>query len=158
MDIETVRLVSLARYLHELGVSNLRSGNDLRLFAAVNLLQDAVEFFLIAVARQVGARIEDRMDFDKYFVAIDEKISPKQLPFKSKLLTLNKIRVNAKHYGIQPDRDECRRLALSVREFFDEVTTSHLGASFATLSAIDLHRDGEVRNALLEAKTALAGC
>ncbi len=155
MDVETVRRLTLARHLYELGSASLRSANEMHLFSAVNLLQDAVEAFLIAVADHIGAAIDQNTKFDKYFVQIDSKIAPKELPFKSKLIRLNRIRVDSKHYGIQPARDECERLAVSVREFFDEVSTSILGASFSTVSAIDLLRDGETKTVLLEAKKAL---
>jgi hypothetical protein len=155
MDIETVRRISLARHLYELGTSSLRSSNDLHLFAAANLLQDAVEAFLIAVAENVGAAIDQNTKFDKYFVLIDARIAPKELPFKLKLLRLNRIRVDSKHYGIQPARDECDRVAVSVREFFDEVSTSIFGVSFSMVSAIDLVDDGETRQLLLEARASL---
>lgn len=124
------------------------------LFAAVNLLQDAVEAFLIAVADFVPAEIDQNTKFDKYFVLINEKISPKELPFKSRLIRLNRIRVDSKHYGIQPARDECERVAVSVREFFEEVSNSVLGANFSSVSAIDLLDAGEIKILLLEAKSA----
>jgi hypothetical protein len=155
MDIEIVRRLTLARHLYELGAASLRSANDMHLFSAVNLFQDAVEAFLIAVADHTKADIDQNTKFDKYFVQIDAKIAPKELPFKSKLLRLNRIRVDSKHYGIQPARDECDRLALTVREFFDEVCNSVLEASFSTVSAIDLLRDRETKTMLLEAKKAL---
>jgi len=163
MDLETVRSVSLARHLYELGVTSLRSKNDFYLFSAVNLLQDSVEAFLIAVANHVGTAVDQNTNFDKYFTLVNEKIAPKELPFKSKLLRLNRVRINSKHYAIQPARDECERLAIVAREFFDEVSTSHLGAAFSTVSAIDLLEDGETKTVLLEAKAALetknyAGC
>lgn len=154
MDIETVRRISLARHLYQLGKSSLESSNDMHLFAAVNLLQDAVEAFLIAVSDYVQAEIDQNTKFDKYFVLINDKISPKELPFKSKLLRLNRIRVDSKHYGIQPARDECDRVVVSVREFFDEVSSSALGVNFSTVSAIDLLAAGEIKDLLLEAKTA----
>lgn len=154
MDIETVRRLSLARHLYQLGKSSLSSPNDMYLFAAVNLLQDAVEAFLIAVGDYVKVEIDQNTKFDKYFVLINEKISPKELPFKSKLLRLNRIRVDSKHYGIQPARDECERVMVSVREFFDEVASSVLGVNFSTVSAIDLLDDGEMKDLLLEAKMA----
>ena len=154
MDIETVRRISLARHLYQLGKSSLASPNDMYLFAAVNLLQDAVEAFLIAVADYVNVEMDQHTKFDKYFVLINEKISPKELPFKNKLLRLNRIRVDSKHYGIQPARDECDRVVFSVREFFDEVSSSLLGINFSTASAIDLLDTGEIKDLLLEAKTA----
>jgi hypothetical protein len=155
MDVETVHRLTLARHLYELGSASLRSANEMHLFSAVNLLQDAVEAFLIAVADHTGAAIDQNTKFDGYFVQIDSKIAPKKLPFKSKLIRLNRVRIDSKHYGIQPARDECDRLAVAVREFFDEVSTSILGASFSTVSAIDLLLDGETKSVLIEAKKAL---
>lgn len=155
MDIETVRRLTLARHLYELGVASTRSANDIHLFSAVNLLQDAVEAFLVAVADYVEAPTDQNTKFDKYFIEINQKIAPKELPFKSKLLRLNRVRVDSKHYGIQPSRDECSRFSLMVREFFEEVSSSILGASFSTVSAIDLLKDGETKSVLLEAKEAL---
>ena len=155
MDIETVRRISLARHLYELGVTSLRSKNDLYLFSAVNLLQDSVEAFLIAVAEHVHAAVDQNTKYDKYFVLINDKIAPKELPFKSALLRLNRIRVDSKHYGIQPARDECDRLSVSVQEFFSEVSASHFGVSFSSVSAIDLLNNGKTKSVLLEAKAAL---
>ncbi|RLW59980.1 MAG: hypothetical protein B6D75_08275 [gamma proteobacterium symbiont of Stewartia floridana] len=155
MDIETVRRLTLARHLFELGVASTRSANDMHLFSAVNLLQDAVEAFLVAIADYVEASIDQNTKFDKYFVDINQKIAPKELPFKSKLLRLNRVRVDSKHYGIQPARDECARFAITVREFFDEVSNSILGATFSTVSAIDLLKEGDTKKVMLEAKEAL---
>lgn len=155
MDIEIIRRICLSRHLFELGTNGLKLSNDLFLFSAANLLQDAVEAFLLAVADFVHAGIDQNTKFDKFFILINEKIDPKQLPFKSNLMRLNRIRVDSKHYGIQPERKECERLAISVREFFDEVSTSILGVNFSTVSTIDLLKDGEVKNLLNEAKSAL---
>ncbi len=155
MNIETARRLNLARHLYELARTSLESANELHLFSAVNLLQDAVEAFLIAIADHVGAPVDQNTKFDKYFVAVNEKIAPKELPFKNALLRLNRIRVDSKHYGIQPARDECYRLATDVREFFEEVSASLLNASFSTLSVIDLLTEGDSKSALIEARDAL---
>lgn len=154
MDIETVRRIALARHLNQLATSSLRSNNDLHLFASANLMQDAAEAFMLAVADHVGAGIDQNTKFDKYFVLINERIAPKELPFKTKLMRLNRIRVDSKHYGIQPARDECERLAVSLREFFEEVSLSVLGVTFSTVSAIDLLESGKSKDALLEAGAA----
>ena len=127
----------------------------MHLFSAANLFQDAIEAFLLAVADHVGAGIDQNTKFDKYFVVINDKISPKELPFKSKIIRLNRIRVDSKHYGIQPDRDECTRLSIAIREFFDEVCSSVFGVPFSSVSAIDLLKDGDTKTELLRAKEFL---
>jgi hypothetical protein len=156
MNIEIVRRLNLARHLYELARGSLETGNELHLFSAVNLLQDAVEAFLIAVADEVGGAVDQNTKFDKYFVEINAKIAPKELPFKNALIRLNRIRIDSKHYGIQPARDECNRLTTDVREFFEEVSTALLNASFSTISVIDLLIDGASKDHLSEARDALA--
>lgn len=155
MDIEVVRRVCLARHLYGLSKEHLNSTNDLYLFSTVNLLQDAVESFLLALSDFVRAQIDQRTTFDRYFVLINEKTSPKEIPFKSQLLRLNRIRVDSKHYGIQPSRQEVERLEVIVGEFFSESSASILGESFATLSTIDLLNDGETKDMLHQAREKL---
>ena len=86
---------------------------------------------------------------------ISDKIKPKELPFKAKLLRLNKIRVNSKHYGIMPSREECERIIISVREFFEEVSSSVLDVNFSTVSTIDLLKDGKAKEYLLQVQKHL---
>ena len=57
MDIEIVRRICLARHLYELGISGLKSANELYVFSASNLMQDAVEVFLVAIADFLGVSI-----------------------------------------------------------------------------------------------------
>ncbi|GHU09532.1 hypothetical protein AGMMS50225_10560 [Betaproteobacteria bacterium] len=157
MHIETVRRVALARHLFELAEGSLRSKNDLHLFSAVNLAQDAVESFLIALADNFAVTFDQNTKFDKYFVLINAKIAPRELPFKAAMLRLNRIRIDSKHHGIQPARDECERLLASAREFLDEASLANLGAPFSTLSAIELLDDGECKQLLITASAALEG-
>lgn len=121
MDIEVIRRLTLARHLYGLAISYLKSSNDLYLFSAVNLMQDAVEAFLLAVSDHVNAKLSEKSTFDKYFLEINKSIHPKELPFKAKLLRLNRIRVDSKHYGIQPAKTECDRLSLATREFNESI-------------------------------------
>jgi len=154
MDIESTRKVLLARHLFELALASTRSANDLHLFSAANLMQDAVEAFLLAIADKTGAAVDSNTKFDKYFALIDERIAPRELPFKSKLLRLNRIRIDSKHYGIQPARDECERIAVTLREFFEEASLMIFGAAFSSISTIDLLQHGESREMMMQAREA----
>lgn len=155
MQLEIIRRIALARHLFELAEGSLRSKNDLHLFSAVNLAQNAVEIFLVALADKFQVAADQNTKFDRYFVLIDEKIAPRELPFKAAMLRLNRIRVDSKHYGIQPARGECQRLLASAREFLNEASQANLGASFSTISAIDLLETGDCKELLALAKQEL---
>lgn len=155
MNIEVLNRIILARHLYELGLNASTSSNDKFLFAAVNLLQDSVEAFLLALAEHLKADFNQNTSFEKYFDLINEKIEPKKLPFRSALIRVNKLRINSKHYGIQPDRDEVTRLFVTVREFFEEACNSYIEASFSTVGVVNLLKDGEVKDLLIEAKEYL---
>lgn len=154
MNRSIIHKLLLTRRLYELARENLNSSNDLSLGIGVNLLQDAVEAFLLAVSEHVNAGITNTTKFDQYFELINAKIAPKELPFRSRLSALNKLRVNSKHYGLAPSQTETKGILETVREFFDEVTKSIIGLSFATISLIDLLRDGPAKEFLRAAEEA----
>jgi hypothetical protein len=149
-----INKLTLARHLFLMALDNLRSHRETALFAAVNLMQDAVEAFLLAVAEQVKAVVDSGTGFEKYFAKIDERIAPKELPFRQRLVALNKVRVNAKHHGVKPDRNEARAFAVVCREFFDESSASILGMPFWSISLVDLLEDEEIRDLLVGAQSA----
>ncbi len=155
MHIEIVRRIALARHLFELAEGSLRTKNDLHLFSAVNLAQDAVETFLVALADKLQVAFDQNTKFDRYFVLIDERIAPRELPFKSAMIRLNRLRVDSKHHGIQPARAECERLLASAREFLDEASQANLGAPFSTICAIDLLEEGDCKHFMMQAKDEL---
>lgn len=146
--------LTLGRHLYGLALQSLRIPSDVGLHSCVNLMQDAVEAFLIAVAEHVDAVIPSRPEFDKYFVCIDKVIEPKQLPLRIQLLRLNKIRVSSKHDAISPQKSDCQALAVTVRNFFEQVSSEYLGVDFWTATPIDLLTDGEAKDFLIQAKEA----
>jgi len=154
MNRSVLNKLLLARRLFELARENLSSANDLSLAIGVNLLQDSVEAFLLAVSEHVNAEIFAKTAFDQYFDLINTKIEPKELPFRSRLFALNKLRVSSKHFGLAPAKSETEGMLVTVREFLEEVTTSVLGITFATVSLIDLLQDGEAKSVLKEAEAA----
>ncbi len=154
MQKSIIHKLLLARRLLDLARENLSSTNELSLAIGVNLLQDAVEAFLLAVAEQVNAKIQGKTGFEQYIDLIDDRISPKSLPFRARLLALNKLRVSSKHFGIAPAKSEVSGLLVTVRELFDEVASSILGVTFASVSLIDLLKDGEAKDLVRDAAQA----
>jgi hypothetical protein len=148
MNRITLHKLLLARRLYELARENTSAANDVSLGIGVNLLQDAVELFFLAVSEHLHVGVGDRTRFDQYFELINEKIAPKEIPFQPRLKSLNRLRVNSKHHGLAPAKSEVDGLSVIVRELFEELAESVLGAPFVTVSLIDLVRDGEAKELL----------
>ncbi|MEK6288175.1 MAG: hypothetical protein AABO57_20845 [Acidobacteriota bacterium] len=130
------------------------SSSGARLSIACNLLQDSVECFLLALSEHLNAGVDQRTTFDRYFELINQKIKPAELPFRVRLIALNKLRVNSKHFGLEPSKAELEPLLTTVWEFFDEVTSSTFGRAFATISLLDMLRAGEPKELLQRAEAA----
>jgi hypothetical protein len=154
MNKNTLNKLLLSRSLYYMAKENVASASGIKLSIASNLLQDSVECFLLALSEHVGADVGLRTEFDKYFEQINLKIAPRKLPFKSRLIALNKLRVNSKHYGLEPARAELEPLLTTTWEFFDEVMRVDFGKEFATISLIDILRDGEAKKFLHDAELA----
>lgn len=114
LDDATINQLLLARHLHFLAAENLKSERDVALFAAANLLQDAVEAFLWGAASHKNTKIKERADLSTMFDKISDAITPDKLPFRTAIIRLNKIRVSSKHHGIQPDRDVLTKLGVKI--------------------------------------------
>lgn len=154
MNKSTLNKLLLSRSLYQLASENIQSTSGVRLSIACNILQDAVESFLLALSDHVNAGVGQRTDFDKYFEQINLKIAPRELPFRLRLIALNKLRVNSKHYGLEPSRAELEPLFTTVWEFFNEVTRADFGKEFATISLVDMLPDSEAKEFLRLAEYA----
>ena len=153
IDVKTINRILLARRLYELACEHLKSEIDLSLSIGVNLLQDTVETFLVAIAAHVQADVGDRTYFDQYFDAINKKTG-NTLPLRARLNDLNKLRVNSKHRGLAPAKSEVSDLPIIVKAFFEEVSSSILGCHFTSISLIDLMKDGEAKDLLIQASAS----
>jgi hypothetical protein len=154
MNQSVINKILLARRFYELARENSASGSDLSLSIGVNLLQDAVETFLLAISEHVNANITSKTSFEGYFDLINQKINPQELPFRLKLIGLNKLRVNSKHYGLAPSKSEVEGSLVAVKEFFEEVATSISGKPLVAVSLIDLVTEGEAKGFLKAAREA----
>ena len=154
MNKSILNKLLLSRSLYHLAKENIASTSGIRLSISCNLLQDSVECFLLALSEYVNAGIGQRTDFDKYFEQINQKIVPRELPFRLRLISLNKLRMNSKHYGLEPAKAELEPLLTTVWEFFNEVTRTDFGKEFATISLVDILRDGEAKDLLRQAELA----
>ena len=140
--------ILLSRRLYQISLENLDSDNELSLSIGVILLQDSVEIFLLAIAEHIDADVGNNTNFNKYFDIINKKLHRKELPFRFRLNSLNKLRVNAKHYGLSPSKSETTGLIETVKEFFEEVSLQVFKKEFVAISLVDLINEGEAKDYL----------
>jgi hypothetical protein len=156
IDTTTLKRLTLSRYYLSLAADHAKSARELDSFAAVNILQESIETFLVAGASHLNAAVGPKEGFDGYFNKIDAVLSPARLPFRSKLLRLNKARVASKHDSIVPDRSEIPGFVTSTREFLEESSQLIFQMDFRTVSLIDALPDSEEKAFLKQAETAFA--
>jgi len=144
--------IVLARYFHRLADDNAKIGRDVSDLAAIGLLQDALESFLVAAADHLNASVAKRAEFESYLDKINEKIEPKELPFRRRLIEINKVRVLAKHDGIKPNSSELIGYVTDSKFFLEEASRIVFGVEFWSVSLIDLVEEGEIKELLLTAQ------
>lgn len=154
MEKTILNKLVLSRSLYFLAKEHLTATSGSKLLIACNLLQDSIESFMIALADSVNANVNNNTNFDKYFDLINSRISPKELPYRSRLIALNKLRVSSKHYGIEPSKQELEQFALTVGSFLEEVSKNILSKDFATISLADMLTNGETKELLQNAEKA----
>lgn len=150
---ESVRGLTLSRYYLTIAKEHARSDRKLDSFLTIILLQEALEAFLIAASHYVNAEISSKTTFEGYLDKIQAKIEP-PLPSRSKLVRLNKVRVQAKHDSLVPDRAEIPEFVLIADSFLNEATNLIFGLDYRTVSLTDLINSGDVREHLFEAQMA----
>ena len=110
-----------------------------------------METFLVAVADHVNARVSPKSRFEDILQKIEDS-TDKPLPFRKKLIRLNRIRNNSKHDGIEPPRLDVSDIETVIPEFLEEVSATILGVDFTTVSLVDLLKDGESKDLLRSAE------
>ncbi|TKC89744.1 hypothetical protein FAZ69_12600 [Trinickia terrae] len=151
--------VVLCRALYAEAETYLSRNDGVHLGLAVSIAQDAVELFLRAVMKDrpvPGQKIPD--EFIKcmdYIDAAANQDENKHVPFRAKLIELNKARVNFKHYGLVPDKGDSRRLLGYVQDFFDVAAERFFDVRFSDVSVSDLVKSKAVRDRLKQAERSL---
>jgi hypothetical protein len=149
-----IKRLTLARYLFHLASDHASLHRSVAAYACINLLQDALEIFLVAAAEHVQAPISQRTDFPQYLDMINAKLSPNELPFRARLLEINRIRINSKHHAIAPNPTELTAYVKNACDFFNQACTQVFGRDFWTISLAILLNDGEKKELMTEAERA----
>lgn len=117
---------------------------------AINLLHDAAEIAMIAVAEDLS--IKDRhnglMDLIK---KVEDKESNK-IGHSRFLGILNSLRNNFKHGGILPSREQLWEVITLGVPFFEEVSDNYYGLEFSKVSLTSLIENEEIREHIKNAE------
>jgi hypothetical protein len=120
----------------------------------VSLLQDATEIFFVAALDHLNVQqSKPKTEFPQQMDKLSEALGS-DLPYRRRLLEVNRVRVSAKHDGIFPNRKEIDGYVTDTRKFLEEVCRKALGVDFWTVSLISLLDDGEAKSLLQAAETA----
>jgi hypothetical protein len=133
-----VHRLAAVRHLFHLASEQVRNRRSVAAIAAINLLQDSIEVFLLAASEYLQADVRDRTTFPDLIETVDKKLGvDRALPFKSKLFAINRMRVSSKHAAITPNLDELDRALLAAREYFEESSHRVFGQSIWSISVAD---------------------
>ena len=153
---EEGRRLAFIRYLHHQGVEQGRLPEP-QSSAAVLLLHDAVEAFLLLAAEHLGAGAS--REFGQYWDAL----SPAKLPggvdlaVKQGMQRLNRVRVNLKHHGVQPSKTAIDQNLADTATFFAANTPLVFGIDYDQVSMADVIEQEKVRELVRKAEAASAG-
>lgn len=156
MDDKSTRQLMLIRYYLSLAQSQALSGGEAARFATLNLLHEAFESTLIACADHLNLSIGERSTIDSYLSKIDESVGSDKLPYRTRILQFNRVRVSAKHALTLPD-DATFNLALSVvPEFIRSAVLLIFKTELEAVHLVNLVRHEEARGYLQAALEFMA--
>ena len=146
-----VKRLVLSRYLFRMAKDQVEAQREAAAFATISLLQDSLEYFFLAASDFLNAGIDQNTKFPQYLDKVNERLGEGELPFRRRLLEINKVRVNAKHHGIRPDVRELHGYIEDAAGFFQKACSNIFQIGFWTVSLLDLLDEGEAKTALEKA-------
>ena len=131
MKKETIiKRLAIAKYLYKVGMDQSYSPESIA-FTSILSFHDSVEIFLKVVAEYKNVN-SHKFSFMDYW----DKIS--DLTFREQMRNLNSIRVNLKHKGILPSKQDIEINRIYVNDFLTEITKNIFNLNFAEITLIEL--------------------
>jgi biotin operon repressor len=154
MQKATIDRILVARRLYMLARQSHAEASDAGQFCAVLLLQDAVEVFVLAAAIETGATVKEKAEFAQLLEDLSRHNGGYQVPKRTQLVRLNRIRVSAKHHAIHPLAADVAESLDAVFEAFCSISSDLLKCDFKTVSVMDSIDASEEKNYLQSALDA----
>lgn len=154
-----VEQLTLSKRLFLNGVYHSEANDPVSSGMAISMFQDSVEVFIWSLLKDLDAQLKEHEPFIKYFDKVAEapnNIDKKTLPFRAKMLELNKARVNFKHYGNLPDPSEAIKFQAYTKNFLIESFRDFCSVDFEYLSLADLIVFSDVKKQLKESERLIS--
>lgn len=100
-------------------------------FDSINRFHDAIEMFLALAVQEHGVAIPK--DFTGYWDALQPPLG-RPLAHRARLQKFNKLRVNLKHYGVEPAASEIAEAGLSVASLISDECRPLFGVDLEDVS------------------------
>jgi hypothetical protein len=148
----------LVKFLFMRASDALRTGGVFDSGLAVSLLQDAVELGVAACGSLFNAKPKDKAGFAGIWEATDvalENSGKAPLHMKPQMESLNKSRINFKHFGQKPDQKDAETHRINCEQFLSWLVKEYFSEDFAGLSLVSFVEDSDEKALLARALEAL---
>jgi hypothetical protein len=145
--------LAFIRYLHHQAVQQGRLPEP-QSSAAVLLLHDAVEAFLLLAAEHLGAEAPREFPPHRDVLSTAKLSGGVDLTVKQGMVRLNKVRVNLKHHGVQPGKAAIDKSLIDAATFFAANTRPVFGIDYDQVSMADVIEQERVRELVRKAEAA----
>ena len=117
---------------------------------SINRLHDVAEMFLALAAQQHHARIP--RNFMDYWEALEPALG-RPLTYRAQMEKFNKVRVNLKHYGVEPHPAEVQSAVTVICGLVTDECPALFGVQLDEVSLAEYVRDAEARRLLESAES-----
>lgn len=152
---EILTRITYAKFILQQGQDLLLSSSPVADGLSVSLFQDSAEMLLRAIAEHLDANVSQRTSFDEIINSIEKAKNNhdnKIIPSKISISQLNKSRVNFKHYGLLPTKEDTLKFNRDVNIFFQRILEDFLGLNYEDISLSTIVRDQRTKNHLKQAE------
>ena len=149
----------LSKRLYIIGSNYVEAPDPISAGMAISLFQDSIEILCWSVLKDLDAPVKENTPFTAFFDLVEKapkNKESKKLPFKAKILELNKSRVNFKHYGNLPDISEANKFKGYAEEFLRISFNDFFNADFDSISLSQLIPFDDIRVSVESAEKALS--
>ncbi|UCJ16025.1 hypothetical protein K5Q02_19745 [Pseudomonas sp. MM211] len=148
----------LAKRLFLIGSGYAEKDDPVSAGISISLFQDSIEIFIWSLLKSLDAEAKEQTAFTSFFDLVkNAKGNTKglSLPFKAKILELNKSRINFKHYGNLPDISEAKKFKAYTEEFLTISFYEFYSIELTSLSLADLIPYSNIRAKIKNAESLL---